>query len=419
MKNTILSGLFLFYHQTLAAMFFLFLFSGLPCESYVMVLSLSRPSKSLSTKMASSTTCTFCGSEKEKLLKCSRCKSSWYCNRECQISDWKVHKMICTALKEVPNLLLKTSELDSAKLADYVNSELNTNGFCILNDFLPEDTASNILSEVKALDGSGIFKDGQLSGGLTSSEDDEKYSEKKIRGDRIKWIEGSEPNVASIKELMTHVDNLVVKCSGVASCTLGRYDIQGRTKAMVACYPGNQTGYIRHIDNPDEDGRCLTSILYLNKGWTDSDGGKLRIYKTACKYDVEPLFNRLLLFWSDVRTPHEVLPSNAIRYAITMWYFDKKQREQAKERQKHKLMGEFGCEVLIKDMQMKKNERDQAQLKLDEESERLVKSLMTDDELDAMSELIKGHHNPRDMLTSYGISPSILDALLRVLNKRM
>lgn len=326
--------------------------------------------------------------------------------------------MVCTPVKELPNQLSKTSDIDTAKLADYVCSELNTNGFCILNDFMPDTIANSILREVKELDSSGVFKDGQLSGGVTSSEEGEKYSEKKIRGDRITWIEGNQANVANIKQLMTRVDNLVVHCNSV-SCELGDYDIQGRTKAMVACYPGQQTGYIRHVDNPDEDGRCLTTILYLNKDWTDSDGGKLRVYKPTCKYDVEPLFNRLLLFWSDMRTPHEVMPSNAVRYAVTMWYFDKKQREQAKQRQKYQNMGEFGCEIVIKDLISKKEERDRAQLKLDEESEHLVTSMMTEEELDAMLELIRGHRNPREMLASYGISPSILDALLKVLRKRM
>ena len=36
---------------------------------------------------------------------------------------------------------------------------------------------------------------------------------------------------------------------------------------MVACYPGNDTKYLRHIDNPNDDGRCMTVIYYINKDW--------------------------------------------------------------------------------------------------------------------------------------------------------
>ncbi|TWW78650.1 Egl nine -like protein 3 [Takifugu flavidus] len=47
----------------------------------------------------------------------------------------------------------------------------------------------------------------------------------------------------------------------------GEIDVHVISPAMVACYPGNGTGYVRHVDNPNGDGRCVTCIYYLNKDW--------------------------------------------------------------------------------------------------------------------------------------------------------
>lgn len=102
---------------------------------------------------------------------------------------------------------------------------------------------------------------------------------------------------------------------------------------MVACYEGKGSHYVKHVDNPNRDGRCITCIYYLNVDWDATEsGGLLRIFPDGWAdrvADIEPIFDRITFFWSDRRNPHEVQPAHRTRYAITLWYFDANEREQA------------------------------------------------------------------------------------------
>ncbi|KAH8948594.1 hypothetical protein BDL97_11G102200 [Sphagnum fallax] len=47
-------------------------------------------------EMMEQPTCAVCG--KVAMQRCSRCKTEWYCGRDCQVSVWKTHKKACDIL---------------------------------------------------------------------------------------------------------------------------------------------------------------------------------------------------------------------------------------------------------------------------------------------------------------------------------
>ncbi|GLH11683.1 Uncharacterized protein GBIM_16425 [Gryllus bimaculatus] len=213
-------------------------------------------------------------------------------------------------------------------------ADLDQFGVCVVDAFLGPEKGSAVLEEVKTMYESGMFKDGQLVSGKG------KNDVKTIRGDQITWIDGKDSAATNIGYLISKVDAVVMRANKLSNGKLATYTINDRTKAMVACYPGNGTHYVKHVDNPNKDGRCITAIYYLNKDWdVKKNGGLLRIFpedsinrqKVA---DIEPLFDRILFFWSDRRNPHEVQPAYATRYAITLWYFDRAERSEACRRHK-------------------------------------------------------------------------------------
>ncbi|CZT14033.1 uncharacterized protein RCC_00008 [Ramularia collo-cygni] len=39
--------------------------------------------------------CKACGKEEGTFSRCGKCEVVKYCDRECQVKDWKVHKQVC------------------------------------------------------------------------------------------------------------------------------------------------------------------------------------------------------------------------------------------------------------------------------------------------------------------------------------
>lgn len=85
----------------------------------------------------------------------------------------------------------------------------------------------------------------------------------------------------------------------------------------------NQKGaFPMHYDNPGRPNcRRWTCLIYLNRDWKENDGGEL-VITTFGDIDraiiVRPLFNRLLVFRSDLIL-HRVLTAHKRRYCFTIW----------------------------------------------------------------------------------------------------
>ncbi|XP_059058301.1 egl nine homolog 1 [Achroia grisella] len=203
-------------------------------------------------------------------------------------------------------------------------------GVCVLDNFLGKDRGLLVLNEVMNMHRSGIFTAGQVVSNSGSTE------AQTVRSDQTTWIDGKEPQCQYIKQLITQVDNIVMRANKMpGNGKMGDFMINGRTKAMVACYPGSGSHYVKHVDNPNKDGRCITAIYYLNLNWdVKRCGGLLRVFPEGTNQvaDIAPIFDRMLFFWSDRRNPHEVQPAYHTRYAITLWYFDAQEREEAQRR---------------------------------------------------------------------------------------
>ena len=105
------------------------------------------------------------------------------------------------------------------------------------------------------------------------------------------------------------------------ACGLNRELMLGldELEAHFAMYaPG--TRYAKHRDRfRDDDARVLSSVLYLNDDWQESDGGALRLYLPDRHLDVYPSAGKLVLFLS-ADFEHEVLAATRDRLSIAGWF---------------------------------------------------------------------------------------------------
>ena len=184
---------------------------------------------------------------------------------------------------------------DSIKpIADAIHME----GYAVVQGFIDAETVFVLAGECRSMD---LHATAVGRGGTRAERSD-------IRGDRTRWLEQSDASA--------YFDAM-----HALGCGLNRELMLGldELEAHVAMYaPGNR--YARHRDRfRDDDARVMSSVLYLNADWRDSDGGALRLYLPQRHLDIYPSAGKLVLFLS-ADFEHEVLSATRDRLSIAGWF---------------------------------------------------------------------------------------------------
>lgn len=192
-------------------------------------------------------------------------------------------------------------------LTPFESVSLGLSGFFFRDNFLGAELSHEIRAEARRIVRNGRLRPAGIG--------QEARTDTEIRGDHFCWMEKGEVG-PGIRMLMREFDDL--RCSVNREFYLGldRYEMQ------LAQYREGSKGYKRHFDafkGKNRRNRRLTAIYYLNPKWEYSHGGELEIYLPGGDLKLEPVADRLVVFFAE-QLEHAVLPTGAERLALTAWF---------------------------------------------------------------------------------------------------
>jgi len=144
--------------------------------------------------------------------------------------------------------------------------------------------------------------------GIGSKESFQKIE--KIRNDQVHWLKKDDINDFETA-FFRYIDGFVDYLNRTCFAGIREYEFHYSVYEQGSFYK-------KHIDRfRDDDRRSFSIVLYLTEDWQKGDGGELIIYPGIGMFEVAPVSGRLVVFSSDL--PHEVMPSNTLRLALTGW----------------------------------------------------------------------------------------------------
>ena len=126
----------------------------------------------------------------------------------------------------------------------------------MFDGLLGSASSETIRNQVLALYKAVAFEDGEVGGGSTG--DDRSYTSGNLRADKVLHVSASTPHWQHCPGLKLVLDKADTILSALCTAMSELDRVNERSAMMVACYPGGGSHYVRHIDNPDRNGRVLT-----------------------------------------------------------------------------------------------------------------------------------------------------------------
>lgn len=178
--------------------------------------------------------------------------------------------------------------------------------YVVIDDFLEEETLNKVVSYFAEKEQQNTFKKAAI-GTLNST-----AIINEIRGDYTFWLDKQRDGI--LNPLFDILDEVKLNINQMCFLSLSEYEFH------LAHYPKG-TYYKRHLDQfAERNNRMISMVIYLNKNWKMEDGGELRIYPNNNDYkDINPIYNRCILFRSDFLEHEEVLVAHADRRSVTGW----------------------------------------------------------------------------------------------------
>lgn len=191
-------------------------------------------------------------------------------------------------------------------------TQLELGGYAICSHFLLPEEAADLLDEAHQLWKEGEFRRASVGRGS------DRQLRTEIRNDQVLWLDPLEltPSQSTYWSRMEELRETLN-----SQLFLGLFELE----AHLARFP--QGGYYKpHLDrHRDTQARVVSAVLYLDPGWTEDDGGQLRIYSDRVagvqgpSFEILPEPGKLVLFLSG-EIWHEVLPAHRPRHSLTGWF---------------------------------------------------------------------------------------------------